>query len=153
MNVIEPFGIRRKGEAAEIATVELVWQSLPCLDIKQLERSGTLAALLDLIKQQASIGGNAQWLYCRIGSGAPLGRINEHLVGSFQTITNANTGLLLPWQTLAKEIPTPELLQRVIRFNIKKFTNAFPNLFTPGDKVKIRTRILHLCRNPIAGTG
>jgi hypothetical protein len=55
VNVVERVRIRRECESAEIATRQDLGQCLSILHIKDREPPGTLAAIFDLVQQEATV--------------------------------------------------------------------------------------------------
>jgi hypothetical protein len=120
------------------------------LDVEQFKCPSTLTAFLYFIKQKSAIRRNSKGSDRRVDSRAPIGRIDEDLVWPVWAFAKINAGLFLSWLPFPEEVPSPNLLDRIMGFDIHQFANSIPNAVAPWNAIEIRTRIQVLCIEPSA---
>jgi hypothetical protein len=71
-------------------------------------------------------------------------RIDQNFVRTIDTLTHADTELLLSYTALSEEIPIGDFLQRIVGFNIEQFTDSGSDALSPWNGIEIRPRVPRL---------
>jgi hypothetical protein len=80
-----------------------------------------------------------------------FGGIYEQLIFSVGSFPHADAWLLLIREPLAKEIPVPCFLQRIVCFDGQKFSYALADPIPPREMIEVGAREPPLFFNPLPG--